>query len=816
METFDDWRSETKCRLEKSQIYNLLSNKCNSDPFGHQVLTQIDNNVYNAYHRTKTIIKNTSEYTLHDSEHLFRVLKIMENLIPVETLTNLSVPELMLLVLSAFYHDIGMAPSEFDVLAWKGDWASDEPTQEESEEHNKFAKYLNAKPEYSSKIERLLAEGEIQSAVNIRDFIIAQYIRETHAKRSSEIIYDELNDLSYRDTNLCQELAILCNSHIDDPLSLLSLDSSFPCGQDIFICLPFIAVILRLSDILDFDSKRTPKVLFNHLAIRHPVSLAEWKKHRAINSSLVSYKAIAFVAKCEHPAIEAAIHEYCDIIDKELLACSTILGRLTDVIRSPFPSYYKISFPVKVERSKIGPKTEKSGDPIYSYRGTKFTLSHSKIINLLMGSELYNDPNVPLRELIQNSIDACMLRKELEKSWKTKYEPAIGIIFHSANGEDMLTVTDNGVGMDQNIIDNYYSKIGACYYKSPEFYKIQAELGIHMKPISRFGIGILSCFLVSNSLIVETRRILGPNESGEPIKISVEGTESVFWIRKGQRLQAGTTTELILNQNHPWNELQPDDVISAIKKVIPNPPFPIRIVVGDNDISYSKKEFLNMYSLEWGTKEHCFRLELDITDRSFGAEGFALIALVDDDDRPVKRKILFSSNAMIDGFEELYNLESDIEIIGNELLKSNTSLEADDGNIKEAWDSSTYLKSVSNLSVHGISVPTTIFPQDIDNVSARKAELVLPFPIYLQVDIINENDLDLNTARTEIVKNEKWFNFAEGITYIILQRIGQKYGAEFLYNFIKIIPSTDDDTFCNAVSKVAAEFSIDLNKYEDE
>lgn len=49
--------------------------------------------------------------------------------------------------------------------------------------------------------------------------------------------------------------------------------------------------------------------------------------------------------------------------------------------------------------------------PLYRYHETAFSLSKNQIIDLLMGTQLYDSPDVALRELVQNSIDACMLRK---------------------------------------------------------------------------------------------------------------------------------------------------------------------------------------------------------------------------------------------------------------------------------------------------------------------------------------------------------------------------------------------------------------------
>ena len=151
------------------------------------------------------------------------------------------------------------------------------------------------------------------------------------------------------------------------------------------------------------------------------------------------------------------------------------------------------------------------------------------MIDLLMGTELYGNPEVALRELIQNSKDACLLRNAQEIKWgNPKYEPEITVKYYSENGEDILEVTDNGTGMDQDIIDNYYSRVGSSFYKSTEFYTLKSETNADFTPTSRFGIGVLSCFMVADILIVDTKRKKGPEIFGEAINISVEGQESIF------------------------------------------------------------------------------------------------------------------------------------------------------------------------------------------------------------------------------------------------------------------------------------------------
>jgi len=79
----DDWREETQLGLQKSSIYKILNKKCGADPSGDHVLSLVDEATYYAYQRTKTILRHMGQFTLHDGAHLFRVLRIMEKLIPL-------------------------------------------------------------------------------------------------------------------------------------------------------------------------------------------------------------------------------------------------------------------------------------------------------------------------------------------------------------------------------------------------------------------------------------------------------------------------------------------------------------------------------------------------------------------------------------------------------------------------------------------------------------------------------------------------------------------------------------------------------------
>lgn len=805
----DDWHAETQTRLQKSTIFLKLRDKCKDDVAGSHVLKLVDEATIYAYQKTKTILIHMGEFTLHDGDHLFRVLMLMEKLLSPEQLNELSVPELMLLILSAFFHDIGMAPNEKDVLSWKKVWDNlpEFDDRVDKTEFDKFHRYYLARPEQISKLKVFLSQGNNSGADLIKNYLVADYIRTTHAERAREIIKkDWLEKITYRDTDLTVEFASVCFSHNEDPLSILDLDQNYPCGPEIYTNLQLIAVILRLSDLLDFDAKRTPSILYSHLFVRHPISIIEWNKHRSVEAWTINHKIIQYHAKCSHPAVEASIHAFCDVIDNELSACNNIISSINDFSRS-CSGNIDIKIPFKVDRSKIETKKDIDGKPIYLYRETQFNLSKNQVIDLLMGTKLYGDPEVALRELLQNSIDACLLRSALENSWGTKYEPEIQIKYSTENNEDILEIIDNGTGMDQNIIDSYYSKVGSSFYKSSEFFDLKSQSKAQFTPTSRFGIGILSCFMVADTLVVDTRRVYGPHKSSDPINLRIEGQESIFWIKPGQRTIPGTSTKLYLRKNkNPWDRMDENEFITSVENVIPNPPFKIMIETESHNKLKDENSFkeINAATLKnqsWDEHDNIREFSIEFSDIEKGFIGSAVIAILESHGLPTSRIEMTSRSIEIEG--DSYDLEKSISTSGKEIDESTTSITIDEnGDIDQSTSFNTLYKSISRLSLHGIEVPSSLFP-DSWRVQHNQVKLDWPFPMLIVVDICGNMDLDLNSSRTQIIMSDKWVNFEEILSFEICSNIASSVTPEYWESLKKVfISSTKNEIFIRSLNKV--------------
>lgn len=115
-------------------------------------------------------------------------------------------------------------------------------------------------------------------------------------------------------------------------------------------------------------------------------------------------------------------------------------------------------------------------------------------MNILKGTALYSDKSVFLRELIQNAYDAI----ECKISNNPKVKGKIEIEYNSKTKE--LLFKDNGVGIDKEIFENYVVNIGQSYYRSKDFKNKYSSF----KPIGKFGIGIISNFMVSDSIIIKS------------------------------------------------------------------------------------------------------------------------------------------------------------------------------------------------------------------------------------------------------------------------------------------------------------------------
>ena len=161
----------------------------------------------------------------------------------------------------------------------------------------------------------------------------------------------------------------------------------------------------------------------------------------------------------------------------------------------------------------------------------RFKVNLSGMIEIL-SDHLYSSPEVYIRELLQNAVDAIVARKKvMETSEDSDYEGNIHVFLENGT----LRFIDNGVGLKEEEIHKFLSIIGESSKKQLK------ESDLRSDYIGKFGIGLLSCFMVSNEITVITKSVLSDDAFiwvGKP-----DGTYTLETYEEGH--DAGT--EIILS-----------------------------------------------------------------------------------------------------------------------------------------------------------------------------------------------------------------------------------------------------------------------------
>lgn len=110
----------------------------------------------------------------------------------------------------------------------------------------------------------------------------------------------------------------------------------------------------------------------------------------------------------------------------------------------------------------------------------------------ILANHLYSSPDVFLRELLQNAVDAITAKQLQNKDWKA------GKIEIDLYEKSTIVFQDNGTGLTKEEIHKFLSVIGQSSKKDLISGNIIEDY------IGRFGIGMLSCFMVADEITVHT------------------------------------------------------------------------------------------------------------------------------------------------------------------------------------------------------------------------------------------------------------------------------------------------------------------------
>ncbi|EAE5344588.1 TPA: HSP90 family protein [Listeria monocytogenes] len=188
----------------------------------------------------------------------------------------------------------------------------------------------------------------------------------------------------------------------------------------------------------------------------------------------------------------------------------------------------------------------------YSHR---FQVNLAGMIDIL-SNHLYDEKDVYIRELLQNATDAIRARKKIDSTLEGKIHASLT----GDNNEKTLIVEDNGIGLTEDEVHAFLATIANSSKGEKNF---DGESSNDF--IGRFGIGLLSCFIVSDEIVmISTSQKDGGTTEWRG---KADGTYSVRKIETDTR-EPGTQVYLRLRaglEDHPECE-DVEYLINTLKK----------------------------------------------------------------------------------------------------------------------------------------------------------------------------------------------------------------------------------------------------------
>ena len=184
----------------------------------------------------------------------------------------------------------------------------------------------------------------------------------------------------------------------------------------------------------------------------------------------------------------------------------------------------------------------------------------------ILANHLYSSPDVFIRELLQNGTDAVSGRKLIQPDFK---EGTIRIRIQEGEG---LSFSDNGTGLTEEEIHQFLAVIGQSSKRDLQTGRILEDY------IGRFGIGMLSCFMVTDKIVMHTKSVKQPAKA-YAFEGSPDGTYSIAELESGSVPEG---TEVILKAKKGCEPYFTEQKVCELVRYYGLPlPFPVMLCRAD-------------------------------------------------------------------------------------------------------------------------------------------------------------------------------------------------------------------------------------------
>lgn len=525
------------------------------------------------------------QYTQHGVQHGDQIVAQLSLLLfapdSAEPTVRLSAIELYVLALAAYLHDTGMVVSDAEKIAVlkSAEWAEwCESTPSAADRLTKIEELRISADLPDRDVAQFLADAQLR-------YLLSDFFRHRHHIASGRFVtahQPELARFGFDDPVLTATVAAVCEGHGLEQQDLDDTDK-YPQRRTIRdeeANVRFLTLLLRLGDLLDMSVDRACPLLQVAACPLPADSLAHWSQYQRITHRLVAPDRLELRAACETQEEHRYLVDWCEWLTEE--------AEHADVAMARAERHGTWSAPeVSLDGSDATIKIEPSPTARYIPSTWSLELDQDFVFQRLIQDTYANDLTF-IRELIQNAADASRVRAlndagqldvrsvtELPKSVRDGYPIDVSVELGSTHNElsqtdeerMVVVIEDQGTGMDESTIERFFLQVGRSLYQSKDFkdkYKFV--------PSSKFGLGFLSVFAVSDYVTVETRHFT----SGGPLRLTLTGPRSYLLTEIADRDRPGTRIEVRLRDS-----VSAEEIRKAILGWCLRLEFPLRLRIGD-------------------------------------------------------------------------------------------------------------------------------------------------------------------------------------------------------------------------------------------
>jgi molecular chaperone HtpG len=519
------------------------------------------------------------EYTDHGPRHIAEAISTGSSLIRDEAWPVLTPTDAGTLILAILLHDSAMHLSEDGFLSLIGP----NPVHRELEGWvetpwpDLWLEFLSEASRFDSrKLTALFGDTEpvTDPKPDPRDWtlrdrlLIGEFVRRHHARLAHETaLYgvpgpgNPILRLNGVEPDLADLAGLVARSHGMPIRAALPHLEKYDVREYKGIHAPFLMSVLRIADYLQVHSERAPRQILSIKQLRSPISQREWKSHAAIRDIRTTHEdpeAIFIDAAPTEARTFLRLKGLLGSIQEELDASWAVLGE----VYGRYAGLNQLGLNLRRVRSNIDDVAEFAKSVPYLPYEAAFDSAGPELLKLLIEPLYGEHPEIGIRELLQNAVDACRELKDFLDQRPGFPKPDLArqeaevVLLLEEKGKDSrwLEVSDRGIGMTADVVRGYFLKAGASFRRSDAWRRLHEDESAKSRVLrsGRFGIGVLAAFLLGEEVEVLTRHVSSPADRGLRFTATIDAQEIEI---RYCTLPVGTTIRVRINDEGVWNGL---------------------------------------------------------------------------------------------------------------------------------------------------------------------------------------------------------------------------------------------------------------------